>query len=157
MDQIDYKILTILQKNARETASNISKEIHLSVSAVIERIHKLEESHVIDKYTIIVNEKKAGNILTALMEVALEKPAYYDSFAEAIQEMDSVVSCYYMTGSMDLLLKISCASPDELEAITRKISGLEGIKDTSTHVVLKDVKNVYSAIRKPEEDAEPHA
>ena len=42
MDNIDYKILKILQKNARETASNISKEIHLSVSAVIERIRKLK-------------------------------------------------------------------------------------------------------------------
>ena len=44
MDAIDYKILKILQKNARETASNISKEIHLSVSAVIERIRKMEET-----------------------------------------------------------------------------------------------------------------
>ena len=107
MDQIDYKILKALQENARETASNISKQIHLSVSAVIERIHKLEENHVIDKYTIIVDEKQVGNLLTALMEVALEKPMYYDGFADAIQEMDSVVSCYYVTGSMDLLLKIA--------------------------------------------------
>ena len=58
MDAIDYKILKILQKNARETASNISKEIHLSVSAVIERIRKMEETGVIKEYTIIVDEKK---------------------------------------------------------------------------------------------------
>lgn len=149
MDQIDYRILKALQANARETASNISKEIHLSVSAVIERIHKLEENHVIDKYTIIVDENKVGNIMTALMEVALEKPVYFDAFSEAIQKMDNVVSCYYITGNMDLILKIACESPEELEQIHRKIMGLEGIKDTTTHVVLKDVKNVYSAIRKP--------
>ena len=149
MDQIDYKILKALQENARETASNISKQIHLSVSAVIERIHKLEENHVIDKYTIIVDEKQVGNLLTALMEVALEKPMYYDGFADAIQEMDSVVSCYYVTGRMDLLLKIACNSPEELDQIHRKIMELPGIKDTRTHVVLKNVKNVYSAIRKP--------
>ena len=74
MDSIDYKILKILQKNARETASNISKEIHLSVSAVIERIRKLEESRVIQEYTIIVDEKRTGNGMTALMEVSLEHP-----------------------------------------------------------------------------------
>ena len=56
MDAIDYKILKILQKNARETASNISKEIHLSVSAVIERIRIMEETGVIKEYTIIVDE-----------------------------------------------------------------------------------------------------
>ena len=61
MDAIDYKILKILQKNARETASNISKEIHLSVSAVIERIRKMEETGVIKEYTIIIDEKKTGN------------------------------------------------------------------------------------------------
>ena len=71
MDNIDYKILKILQKNARETASNISKEIHLSVSAVIERIRKLEESRIIREYTIIVDEKKTGNDMIALMEVSL--------------------------------------------------------------------------------------
>ena len=65
MDGIDYRILRILQKNARETASNISKEIHLSVSAVIERIRKMEETGVIKEYTIIVNEKKTGNEMTA--------------------------------------------------------------------------------------------
>ena len=144
MDNIDYKILKILQKNARETASNISKEIHLSVSAVIERIRKLEESRIIREYTIIVDEKKTGNDMIALMEVSLEHPRYFDNFA------DTIVSCYYQTGDFDLLLKIACRSSDELEQIHREIMSLEGVSDTRTHVVLKSVKNIYSAIRKPE-------
>lgn len=151
MDQIDYKILTILQENARETASSISKKIQLSVSAVIERIHKLEENHFISKYTIIVDEKKTGNIMLSLMEVALENPRYYDAFAEQIKKMDRVVSCYYVTGEFDLELKIACSSPDELEQIHRDIMSLEGVSDTKTHVVLRTVKNIYSSIRKPEE------
>ena len=150
MDSIDYKILKILQKNARETASNISKEIHLSVSAVIERIRKLEENKIIKEYTIIVDEKRTGNMMTALMEVSLENPRYFDSFSEAIHNMDTIVSCYYQTGDFDLLLKISCESSDELEQIHRSIMSLEGVSDTRTHVVLKNVKNIYSAIRKPE-------
>ena len=152
MDSIDYKILKILQKNARETASNISKEIHLSVSAVIERIRKLEESRVIKEYTIIVDEKRTGNGMTALMEVSLEHPRYFDSFAEAIRRMDTIVSCYYQTGDFDLLLKLACRSSDELEEIHREIMSLDGVSDTRTHVVLKTVKNIYSAIRKPEKE-----
>jgi Lrp/AsnC family leucine-responsive transcriptional regulator len=150
MDNIDYKILKILQKNARETASNISKEIHLSVSAVIERIRKLEESKMIKEYTIIVDEKQTGNGMTALMEVSLSNPKYFDGFSAAIQDMDTVVSCYYQTGEFDLLLKISCSSGDELEQIHRNIMSLDGVSDTRTHVVLKNVKNIYSAIRRPE-------
>ena len=152
MDSIDYKILKILQKNARETASNISKEIHLSVSAVIERIRKLEESRVIQEYTILVDEKRTGNGMTALMEVSLEHPRYFDSFAEAIRRMDTIVSCYYQTGDFDLLLKLACRSSDELEEIHREIMSLDGVSDTRTHVVLKTVKNIYSAIRKPEKE-----
>ena len=152
MDSIDYKILKILQKNARETASNISKDIHLSVSAVIERIRKLEESRVIQEYTIIVDEKRTGNGMTALMEVSLEHPRYFDSFAEAIRRMDTIVSCYYQTGDFDLLLKLACRSSDELEEIHREIMSLDGVSDTRTHVVLKTVKNIYSAIRKPEKE-----
>ncbi len=152
MDSIDYKILKILQRNARETASNISKEIHLSVSAVIERLRKLEENRVIQEYTIIVDEKRTGNDMIALMEVSLEHPRYFDAFAEAIQKMDTIVSCYYQTGDFDLLLKIACRSSDELEEIHREIMSLEGVSDTRTHVVLKTVKNIYSAVRKPEKE-----
>ena len=142
MDSIDYKILKILQRNARETASNISKEIHLSVSAVIERLRKLEESRVIQEYTIIVDEKRTGNDMTALMEVSLEHPRYFDQFADAIRHMDTIVSCYYQTGDFDLLLKIACRSSDELEEVHREIMSLEGVSDTRTHVVLKTVKNI---------------
>ena len=149
MDGVDYKILKILQKNARETASNISKEIHLSVSAVIERIRKMEETGLIKDYTIIVDEKKTGNVMMALMEVRLGNPKYFDGFAEAIQEMKEIVSCYYQTGDFDLMLKISCRDSEALEQLHRQVMSLEGVKDTSTHVVLKTVKNIYSAIPKP--------
>lgn len=150
MDNIDYKILRILQKNARETASNISKVIHLSVSAVIERIRKMEETGVIKNYTIIVDEKKIGNQMTALMEVRLEHPKYFEKFSAAIMEVDEIVSCYYQTGDYDLMLKISCFSSEEIERIHREIMNLEGVSATRTHVVLKNVKNIFSAIPKAE-------
>lgn len=130
MDAIDYKILKILQKNARETASNISKEIHLSVSAVIERIRKMEETGVIKEYTIIVDEKKTGNEMTALMEVSLEHPKFFDSFADAIQKLEYIVSCYYQTGDFDLIIRISCHSSDELEEIHRQVMSLPGVDAT---------------------------
>ena len=152
MDQIDYRILKILQENARETASSISKQIHLSVSAVIERIHKLEESNIINKYTIIVDEKEMGNSTSALMEVTISNPKYHDDFAKAILEMDTVVSCYYQTGESSMLVKVSCASAGELEKVISKLMSLPGVTETHTHVILRTVKNVYSAIRRPEED-----
>lgn len=85
MDAMDIKILDCLKKNAREKASDISKEIHLAVSTVIERIRKMESSGLIKAYTIILDEKKMGNELTVLMEVSLRHPNDYESFIEMIE------------------------------------------------------------------------
>ena len=71
MDNMDYKILKCLKLNARYKASDISKEIHLSISAVIERIHKMEKNNVITNYTIIVDQKKLDNDVSALMEIVM--------------------------------------------------------------------------------------
>src|SRR5471030_2031660 len=98
MDEIDYKILRCLKSNARTKASAISSEIHLSVSAVLERIHKMENNNVIKDYTIVVDQKKLGNDMSALMEVSLEHPKFYESFTAAIKNNTNIVSCYYLTG-----------------------------------------------------------
>lgn len=150
MDSTDYKKLKILQRNGRETASNISKEIHMSVSAVTERIKRLESENVIKGYTIVVDERRIGFAMTILMEVRLENPRFFDDFTKAVEDMDEIIACYYKTGEFDLLLKIACDSGDELEKIHRKIMNIGGVIDTKTDIVVKNVKNKYSAIKKPE-------
>ena len=125
MDKTDYRILRILKENGRESASDIGKEIHLSVSAVLDRIKKLEDSGVIKSYTILVDSSKLGNDVIALMEVSLEHPRFYDEFTETVRGIDAVVDCYYLTGDFDFNLKVICASSDELEqmCIRDRISG----------------------------------
>ena len=86
LDSIDIQILTKLKQNARMKASQISDEVGLSVSSVTERIRKLEKSGVITSYTVLVDQKAIGNDTIALMEVSLEHPKYYDSFAELIAQ-----------------------------------------------------------------------
>ena len=107
MDNIDYKILRCLKDNARLTASAISEEINLSVSAVIERIRKMESSGVIKGYTIEVDQKKLGNEMVAIMEVRLKHPKYYDEFAQLIQTNDSIVACFYMTGRITSFMTVA--------------------------------------------------
>ena len=150
MDKLDYKILNILKENGRETASDISKAIHLSVSAVLDRIKKMEESGIIKGYTVRVDAKALGNDVTALMEISLEHPRFHDSFTEVIMDHPNILDCYYLTGDYDFVLKISCASSDELERIHRTIESIPGVSATRTHFVLKEIKNMYSAI--PEEE-----
>ena len=85
------------------------------------------------------------------MEVRLENPRYFDDFAKAVEGMDEIIACYYKTGEFDLLLKIACDSGDEIEAIHRRIMNIGGVIDTKTDIVVKNVKNNFSAIKKPED------
>ena len=141
MDNLDYKILECLKSNARIKASQISKEIHLSVSAVLERIKKMENNNIIKNYTITVDNNKLGNGTSALMEVSLDHPKFYESFTNIIEQNDKVVLCYYLTGEFDFMLKILCSSSEELEKIHRDIKSLEGVSRTKTYFILKVIKS----------------
>ena len=153
MDSLDYKILHILKQNARKKASDISKEIHLSVSTVIERIRKLENSGIIESYTIITNEHQIGNDLTALMEVSLAHPRFNELFIEKIMEHPNIISCYYLTGEFDYMVKITCRSSEHLEQIHKWIKNQRGVRSTRTHFVLRNVKNIYTSLPEPVDSA----
>lgn len=143
MDKNDYAILKLLKKNARTKASFISSQINMSVSSVLDRIRKMENSGTIMGYTAILNEKALGNDVTALMEVTLEHPKYYDSFTQTVSRHPNIIDCYYLTGDYDFNLKICCASSAQLEEVHRTIKSIKGVSATKTHFVLKEVKNIY--------------
>lgn len=140
LDSIDIQILSLLKSNARIKASSISETIGLSVSSVTERIKKMEKSGVISAYTVLIDQKMIGNDVTALMEVSLEHPKFYDSFAEMIEKEKNVISCDYISGDFDFMLKIVAPS-DKLEETHRKIKSLPGVSGTRTNVVLRSLKN----------------
>ena len=141
MDTVNIAILACLKRNARMKASDIGKEINLSVSAVIERIKKMEANGTIEKYTVVLNQKQMGNDLAALIQVNLEHPKFYDGFTAIISEEKSVQECHYLTGEFDFMLKILTDSSENLEKIHRKIKSLNGVQATKTHFVLKTIKN----------------
>lgn len=92
MDSLDYQILEKLKSNARQRASEISREVHLSVSTVIDRIHKMEAAGIIKSYTIITDDAKVGNDVTVLIEVSMEHPQFNDTFIENVTGNPYVIS-----------------------------------------------------------------
>lgn len=152
MDKLDFQIISELRNNARQTASDISKSIHLSVSTVIERIRKMEKSGLIKSYTVITNDHKLGNDITVLMEVSMEHPRFNDDFISRINEHPNIIACYYLTGEFDFMLKICCRSSEHLEQIHNQIKDCPGVRLTRTHYVLRTVKNIYSSSPEFDED-----
>lgn len=145
MDAVDLRILECLKENARENASVIGSKVNMSVSAVIDRIHKLESSGIIKQYTVVLDNEQLGLDITAFVMVSMEHPKYNDIFIEFVKNHPNIVECHYITGDSDFLLKISTHSGKGLEKIANEIKCLGGISYTKTQVVLSTNKENYTA------------
>ena len=140
MDHIDAGIIRCLTTDARMNASQISQNVNLSVSAVIERMKKLEASGLVRGYTAVSDERLAGFDVQALISVSLEHPKYSAEFARQIRAHDRVMECYYTTGDFDYTARISASSTEELTSVLEDIKQIPGVSLTRTYVVLDNIK-----------------
>lgn len=148
MDIIDIKIINALINNSRCNASEISDVVGLSVSAVIERIKKLETAGIIKKYTVILDNAVLGKDVSALIMVSLDHPKYNEGFVKAMIENESVSECHYLAGDFDYQLKITTYNTKRLERLLNDIKGISGVSKTKTMVILSTLKNEYSNLIK---------
>lgn len=146
MDLLDNKIIKCLVDNSRMSSKDIANEVGLSVSAVIERIKKLESSGVIKKYTAIVDNEKIGNELLAIVTVRLDHPKYGDAFIEEALNNPAIIECHYVAGDYDYLLKVNTKNSSSLEKIIQTIKSIYGVSRTNTTIVLSSLKNEYTIL-----------
>ena len=149
MDIIDVKILEVLQANSRVSISELSKKVNLSLSAVSERLKKLESSNVIEKYTVILNSQALDKELSVIMNISLENPHQTSEFLNFVRTEEEILECHYVTGEYDYVLKITTRNTATLEHLMNRIKGISGIKRTQTNVVLSSVKHMYSVSPTP--------
>ena len=146
MDSMDRSILRCLSEDSRQSATKISRTVHLSVAAVIERIRKLERNGIIRRYTIVADQHKIGNEVVALMEVSLEHIKFNDYLIAWVNTHPDVVACDYLTGDYDFMLKIQTRSSETLEQLHRVIKSVPGVSGTKTYFVLKEIKSGLTAL-----------
>jgi DNA-binding Lrp family transcriptional regulator len=144
MDEIDLKILQLLQRNAQLTIKEIAAQINLSLTPVHERIKKLEENGVIERYVAILNKKKLGRPLMVYCNVTLDRQVqeHFLAFNEAIAQMPEVVECNVVSGNFDYLLKIMVKDMEAYQAFyISKLSVLKSVDKISSFFVMAEVKN----------------
>lgn len=140
MDHIDVGIIRCLTKDARMNASQISRQVNLSLSAVLERIKKLEASGLIRGYTAVIDERMAGFDVHALISIRLEHPKYNAEFSRQMLENQCVMECFYITGDFDYMARISAGSTEELTNVLHSIKQIPGVSLTRTYVILDNIK-----------------
>ena len=146
LDTIDVRILEVLQDNARVSISELSKQVNLSLSAVSERLKKLENSNIIEQYTTVLNPSAMEKDLSAIMMISMEDPSDTVEFRRLVQELDEILECHYITGTYDYVLKITTKNMATLELLMNKIKSIKSIKHTETNVIFSTIKNKHSVV-----------
>jgi|TARA_B100001540_G_scaffold12795_1_gene11271 Lrp/AsnC family leucine-responsive transcriptional regulator len=140
IDKVDHKILEILQNTGRDSASHIATEIGMSVPAVSERIHKLEESGIISGYEAIVDPKKVGLDVAAIITLVSESSRNFDEIVTLANETQEVVQCFTTTGAGSHLLIVNTENSESLEWLLREIQSWPGVLRTETQLILSSYK-----------------
>lgn len=142
LDEIDLKILRILQEDSKKTTKEIAELLNLTASPVYERIRKLENKGYIKKYVAILDKKLIQRPVTAICMVSLRyhNEGFIDKFEKQIKALDEVQECYHMAGKVDFFLKINLQSLDEYHEFVRtKLSKIENIGILESYFVLKEI------------------
>ena len=121
LDEIDVEILSQLQKDSRLSIRELSKRINLSPPSVTERIRRLEDNGVIEKYTIKINKKKLGLSIDCIIKVTM-KNGEYDRFKKFIKDYPKSEWCYRIAGDGCFIVKLSVSELNEVEDFINEIS-----------------------------------
>jgi Lrp/AsnC family leucine-responsive transcriptional regulator len=141
LDSIDYKLLDLLQRNARMTQLEMAAAVGLSQPAVAERMRKLEEGRIITGYAARVDGRKLGKDITAFIGVRIEHPKYHMGFGNKIMRVPDVLECHRITGPDSYLLKVVTEDTRSLDRlITDILRHIPGVTRTLTTVVTSSIK-----------------
>ncbi|MBC3759683.1 Lrp/AsnC family transcriptional regulator [Hyunsoonleella sp. SJ7] len=142
-DQTDKKLLELLQTDSKQTNKELSNKLGLSVTAVYERIKKLEKEGFIDGYTTLINKQKIGRNFVVFCHVKLlqHSQEYVVSFEREVNRLNEVLECYHISGDYDYLLKVIVENMEAFrEFMVKKLTTINHIGSTHSMFVISEVK-----------------
>ena len=143
LDRIDLQLLAELQREGRLTNAELAERVHLSASACLRRVQRLERDGVIAGYRAQVDAERLGLGLQAFVRVQLARhdAESIAAFTAFVEQWDEVVACHALTGDMDYLLQVAVR---DLEHFSRflldRLLNQAGVADVNSSFVLRTVK-----------------
>ncbi|APY12481.1 AsnC family transcriptional regulator [Seonamhaeicola sp. S2-3] len=143
-DTTDKKLLEYLQQDSKQTNKELSNKLNLSVTAVYERIKKLEKEGFIDGYIALVNKDKVQKNFLVFCHIKLVKHSqdYVFSFEKEVANLNEVLECYHLSGDYDYLLKVLVKDMVEFrDFMVKKLTTISHIGSTHSMFVINEVKH----------------
>ncbi len=140
MDSIDYKLINLLQKNARMPLKQLAAEVYLSSPATASRIERLEKDGIISGYSVNIDHKKLGFPIIAFINLEVQ-PSQKETFYPFVCSHPNVLECNCVTGHYSMLIKVAFESTENLDTF---IGQLQTYGVTETQIVFSTAKCVSS-------------
>lgn len=144
LDEVDIKLLTLLQADSKKTTKEYAHQLNLSTTAVYERIKRLEKTRVITKYVALVDKKKVDRSFVALCHVKLVQHTkeFVLQFESEVLKLNEVVECYHISGDSDYILKIYVSDMEDYrDFMVTKLTALKHIGSTHSSFIISEVKH----------------
>lgn len=144
LDRTDARILRVLQVDGRISNLKLAEEVHLSPTAVLERVKRLTRDGYILGYQARLNPDKLGAGLLVFIEVVLDRTTHdaMNIFKAAVQVRPEILECHLVAGGFDYLIKTRVADMQAYrEFVGSVIWSLPGVRETRTYAVMEEVKN----------------
>ncbi len=144
IDQIDRRILGLLQKEPGINATAIGDRIGLSQSACWRRIQRMREDGIMREQPVLIDREKVGlnTMVFAHVKLTSHGRGNLAEFADAVTAFPEVLDCYVLLGNVDFLLRIVTEDIKAYEQFFfEKLSQLPGIQEVNSSIVMSDVKN----------------
>ncbi|PVV49363.1 Lrp/AsnC family transcriptional regulator [Chryseobacterium sp. HMWF035] len=148
-DDTDKKLLLFLQEDAKQTTKELSHKLGLSVTAVYERIRKLENTGVISKYVAILDRNKIQRnfIVLCHIKLAQHKKEYVLQFEKEVMNLEEVTECFHVSGDYDYILKIGVKDMEDYRNfMLTKLTTLQHIASTHSSFMISEVKNTTAVV-----------
>ncbi len=141
LDEKSLEILNILQEKARIPNVDISRQVGLAPSAVLERIRKLEKQGYIDGYEVRLNPEKFSKSLISFIKVYTKRDSESLNIGEKLAQIPEIQEVHFITGDDCYFIKLRVADQKELHNILQnQISAIDGVRRTNTTTVLNTFK-----------------
>lgn len=144
LDSTDKKLLHLIQSDTKKTTKELSVKLNLSVTAVYERIKKLEREGIINSYVALLNRRKIDKSFVVFCHIKLMQHSkdFLTQFEKEVIQLDEVLECFHVSGDYDYILKICVKDMEEYrEFMVTKLTTLQHIGSTHSTFMIGEVKN----------------
>ena len=144
LDKTDKMLLMLLQKDCKQTHKELSLKLDLSVTAIYERIKKLEKAGIIREYVALVDKTQVNRTFIAFCHIKLVQHSqdFVTKFEREVSKLDEVMECYHISGDYDYLLKVLV---EDIAAyrdfMVNKLTTIDHIGSTHSMFMINEVKH----------------